>query len=233
MTKSSMTRKSQKRVEEKKQKRLEKKKGLHVLIQKKGLSSRQSEKLSLEEATNQKFHAVAQSLDTVWKNQVGLQEAHKRIDDQFAVLTRLTVSALNELHLRISGPDAEPISYEIINGLFEEWGKFKTRPDFRSHMQVWMMGGDLDSLPPPPTEETTKPVEDPTLSKEPTEFGGDYAENQTSCESPDSEGEPVCKCGEEDSVPEGQDADGKYGKRAAMSDLQGNLPEPDPLSPTA
>lgn len=159
---------------------------------------------------------------------MSLQEAHKRLDDQFAVLSRLSVSALNELNLRVSGADADPISYDIINLMFAEWEKFKTRSDYRDHMRVWVMGGDTESLPPPQENEDTPSEE--SKDQEVTEFGGDYAENCCSAESSDPAGDSSCEeCDEEDSMSEGQDVDSDNCGGAEVPQVPECVPESENL----
>lgn len=84
----------------------------------------------------------------VFHNQKVLSDSATKLDDQFAVLTRLVISSLRDL-------DAE-ITYEEVNALFKVWAEFRSRPDFRKHLQTWFMGGDVVSLPPP---EVKKDVE--------------------------------------------------------------------------
>lgn len=170
---------------------------------------------------------MASAIQTIWENQVALQEAHKQLDDQFAVLTRLSVVALNELNLRVSGADADPISYEAINSLFSEWETFKKRPDFREHMRTWVMGGDLESLPPLPVGEASSAKTD----QEPNEFGGDYAEDCCSDEPSDTEGDECgCGCHEEDSVPDGQVVDSHDCGGTEVPDVSKNLQESETLA---
>lgn len=84
----------------------------------------------------------------VFHNQKVLSDSATKLDDQFAVLTRLVISSLRDL-------DAE-ITYQEVNALFKVWAAFRSRPDFRKHLQTWFMGGDVVSLPPLEVKEDGK-----------------------------------------------------------------------------
>lgn len=160
--------------------------------------------------TDQKLKALAETVGSVWKNQVELSKSEDRLDEQFCVLTRLSITRLNDLTIRAEGDDL--ITYEAVNKMFMDWAAFRARSDFRDHMQTWMMGGDLSALPEPPKQEEPSTPEAPaTDGEEPQEFGGDYgSERETS-----SDGDPSVEQGgpeaganvAPDSVPTGQDDD--------------------------
>jgi hypothetical protein len=124
---------------------------------------------------NKKVKLLGETTATIYRNQVDLSQSHTRLDEQFAVLTRLTVMTLNDLIIRLGGEDL--VTYDGINAMFQEWNDFRSRPDFREHMSVWMMGGDLSALPPPPepAKEEEQPADAPEENPEgAVEFGGDY-----------------------------------------------------------
>ena len=119
---------------------------LEALVQRSDLLARQ-------------FGGMAKSLETIWGNQKELSKSESLLDEQFAVLTRMTISTLNQI---IEHPGkAQPITYEDVNRLFKDWADFRKRSDFREHMRAWFMGDDLASLPPPPVEEPGKPADQP------------------------------------------------------------------------
>lgn len=109
---------------------------------------------------------IGNALGTIWANQRELTKSEALLDEQFAVLTRLSVISLNMIvvkhNLAMSmvamamGKDSvdelmlPEVEYDDINVLFAQWAEFRSRPDFREHMRTWFMGGDLNSLPPPP-----------------------------------------------------------------------------------
>lgn len=76
----------------------------------------------------------------MFHNQKLLADSATRLDDQFAVLTRLVISSLRDLDLEVT--------YEEVNALFKVWADFRSRPDFKEHMRTWFMGGDVVRLPP-------------------------------------------------------------------------------------
>lgn len=76
----------------------------------------------------------------VFHNQEVLSDSATKLDDQFAVLTRLVISSLRDLELEVT--------YQEVNALFKVWAEFRARPDFRKHLQTWFMGGDVVRLPP-------------------------------------------------------------------------------------
>lgn len=103
-------------------------------------------------ALEAKVDQIADGITTVWNNQVELSNSAEKVDEQFCALVRLSVVKINEVIARLAVPSgvripSEPITYDSINELFEEFSKFKARPDFRDHFQTWYMGGDIDALP--------------------------------------------------------------------------------------
>lgn len=114
--------------------------------------------------------------DVIYKNQVELAKSETRLDEQFAVLTRLTISTLNKIlsneeNLRL-------VTYDEVNTLFSKWNQFKSRPDFRKHMRDWFMGGDVDALPPIEQADGFYPGV--------TEFGGAHEEGSSGSAEADS-----------------------------------------------
>jgi len=195
-------RKSQLRKKKKRQKKLQEK-------AKKNPSLREAFALFHDEQKT-KLRALASTIKTVWNNQRELHYALKRVDAQFSVLARLTVINLNELKLRIEGPeDYEPITYEHVNALFDEWDLFVSRPDFREHMRVWMMGGDLGSLPEVPKKNMDEPGAALPEENGAKVFGGDYEKSASDLGDQGSTEEPsTSEVGhEETEVPSGQDGD--------------------------
>lgn len=97
---------------------------------------------------------MARSHQTIWNNQKELAKSEERLDEQFAVLTRLTISKLNPLLKHIGEP---LIQESYVEELFKDWAKFKARPDRKEHMMEWFMGAGLDTLPP---LQESKPMEE-------------------------------------------------------------------------
>lgn len=142
---------------------------------------------------------LRQVTNVLLSNQQGLAESHTKLDDQFAVLTRLVISKLNEItsayNVYMLDPNEAPqkiplVTYDGVNEMFHEFDSFKTRPDFRDHMRTWFTGGDLTALPPVP--EVKNEEQAPTETSAPQEedfpegaqiFGGND-------ESPNGDGEP-------------------------------------------
>jgi len=81
------------------------------------------------------------------------------LDEQFAVLTRLTIVRVNEILIRIGGEEADFITYDEVNKMFMDWLKFRARNDCRKFMKEWYMGGDLSALPPEVKENDEAPTE--------------------------------------------------------------------------
>ncbi len=173
---------------------------------------------------------ISKDIGLVHGNQVELAKSEERLDDQFAVLTRLTVTKLNEMFTKFNAlvqglPAGEGellteqlqealgiglVGYNEINEMFIDWGKFRKRSDFRDHTKAWYTGVDLDSLPPPPEPEAKETEEsDPSPEAEAAPAEGDQDEgpnsnsgNETAIEEP-SEGSSASQDNE---VPEVQDA---------------------------
>lgn len=127
---------------------------------------------SIEEG-KQKLDNVVSDLNVIYDNQRNLADSATRLDDQFAVLTRLAILKINELierhNVEFEDDPIEPITYEMVNEMFVTFNKFRDRKDYKDHMKMWFMGEDLNILPVPAAGETA-----PTQP----EFGGDYAESQ-------------------------------------------------------
>jgi hypothetical protein len=195
-------------------------------VQAKGQSS-QEKKSSLAETVDLKLREIGKTLEILWNNQEALLDSHKSLDDQFAVLARLTISELNSLQLSVHGADSDPCTYEYINKMFQAWAKFRSRPDFADHMRLWMMGGDLDSLPPVPTVDAV-PFDGPKEQSSVEEFGGDY-EAISGSESSDQSGDSCSNPGlEENPVSEGQDSDCEHCAGAEVPQVPDCLPS-EPL----
>ena len=123
-------------------------------------------------ALDQQLKVIGGSLGVIWNNQKELTKSEELLDEQFAVLTRLSIISFNALLRRgnitlkylspvdSDAPSLTPeskkelvmpsIGYSDINVMFHAWAEFRQRPDFREHMQAWVMGNDLSELPPPP-----------------------------------------------------------------------------------
>ena len=128
---------------------------------------------------------LARSHATIWANQKELTKSETLLDEQFAVLSRLTIISINLMAVRhnlaiemlcsaIGKEDTDDLSfpdidYDDVNLLFEQWAKFRERPDFRQHMRAWFMGDDLSKLPPPPEP----PAEEEDQVKEETQEPGE------------------------------------------------------------
>ena len=102
------------------------------------------------------FGLMARNQQLAWNNQKECAKSETLLDEQFAVLTRLTITSLNKVL-----PDGSKILYEDVNKLFMDWADFRKRKDFRDYMKEWFMGEDLSKLPPPPVEEPKKPADQP------------------------------------------------------------------------
>ena len=124
---------------------------------------------------DEQLKVIGNSIGVIWSNQRELSNSEAFLDEQFAVLTRMTVMSLNSLmskwnrSLKYLSPidaDAPPLTeenkkelvqalvgYSDINALFVTWSNFRRRKDFRNHMKAWVMGEDITLLPPEPPEE--------------------------------------------------------------------------------
>lgn len=146
-----------------------------------------------------------------------LSKSETRLDEQFAVLTRMTYSKVNELIHAINrnvligvSEEVAPIDYDQTNKMFVEWQQFKNRPDWRDHSRVWFMGGDLSMLPPPPepqeqpeakVKEQIESAPEEEYPEGATMFGGNYAEGTERDETTEEEGPKDGPTGEENEVP--------------------------------
>jgi hypothetical protein len=95
----------------------------------------------------------------VFSNQESLASSEFKLDAQFCVLTRLTITTLNQLIQQMStvrdflhlpptlGVAPKELDYAYVNRMFQEWEQFRSRPDFREHFKTWFMGEDLSRLP--------------------------------------------------------------------------------------
>jgi len=131
------------------------------------------------------------------KSYDGLAEASDSLDEQFAVLSRITIQQLNRLTDDINGGRKEGdgiplVTREKVTASFAEWREFKKRPDFRDHNTAWFMGEDLTKLPPPTAKEEPLVERDdqgrvtkinatpnalPTNQEGAEVFGGDYGKS--------------------------------------------------------
>jgi hypothetical protein len=166
--------------------------------------------------TDSKLQAVATALVT---NQKVLADSHHKLDDQFAVLTRLVVSRLNSMiekhnlmvrsipqQLGDLSPAVEevfgvsPVTYEEVNALFHLFDEFKKRPDFKNHFRSWYLGDDLSKLPPPPEPPPAPEPPMPVVAEEPQAAKEEAAQ-------------PASAPGDDDGYPEGaQIFGGDYAK---------------------
>ena len=194
-----------------KQKRAKsKRETLKAAAKRKGLLGEFEKLLALQDA---KVRALAKTTGTVWNNQVSLDEAINRVEEEFCVLGRLIIPKVNEILIASGSEDL--ITEEAINSVFAVWHEFKKRSDFKAHFVPWFMGVPLEDLPPPPitelVEEENIAAPAPEEGEGAIEFGGDYGEGQTAdrgdetTEEGQSEGDASSA---PDAVPEGQDLDG-------------------------
>jgi hypothetical protein len=118
--------------------------------------SDQSDPLAMME----KLHQSEAAVKVIYENQKALAASHDRLDDQFTVLTRLTIAKVNEIVSALNEdadePLVNPITYEGVNQVFHELEGFKQVPEFRDHLPAFFMGEDLTELLtqiPAPAEE--------------------------------------------------------------------------------
>ena len=135
-------------------------------------------------ALDQRLRLLDKKSDVIYNNQVALAESETRLDEQFCVSTRLAIVMINKL-TKLKETTVEPIAYAHVNKMFQEFEAFRSRPDFREHMEAWFMGEDLSQLPPPPElekqEEEPEAVQAEGSNEPPAQtFGGDYAEKNDS-----------------------------------------------------
>jgi hypothetical protein len=148
-----------------------------------------------------------QTQNVLLNNQKALSEAYDGILDQYNVLARVVIMQLNQISQVVSAAfesDAlNPIDYEHVRKAFLQYHDFKKRPDYKDHEQVWFLGEDLSTLPPPPSipkEEEKDPT--PAENGEGRIFGGDYAESDIRNETTEQEGPPNPGDCQEPEVPE-------------------------------
>jgi len=121
---------------------------------------------------------LARSVATVFQNQKELMAAHQQVDDQFSVLTRVALSKLNQIVVRM-GLEYEDLytTYKSINHAFEEWIQFKSRSDFRAYLDKWYMGVPLTEMPPVPdlgandVEKSSSAAPSPAPEERPSDSG--------------------------------------------------------------
>jgi hypothetical protein len=115
----------------------------------------------LEDETQKRFAqvdqnsvAVAKSVQTIWANQKELVKSEELLDEQFAVSTRMSIMAVNQI---LEAMDSDKrIEASDVEKLFKDWATFRARPDYRKYMMEWFLGVALDTLPPPPEIQTLK-----------------------------------------------------------------------------
>lgn len=214
---------TQKRAEKASQRKLKKKAA--KLVQSKSGSGQ------LFAVLDERVRELAKTTITLYQNQQKLAKglddlaaASDLLDEQFAVLSRLTIMQLNHLSMVVNnissalmdtGPRVKPTGREDVTALFNLWREFKKRTDFREHSTAWFMGEDLSTLPPPPppAKEELCTVNKETTPDAPQQepggavFGGDYGKsddgNPTAVETrPQDSSEDA-----EDSVPQVRAAD--------------------------
>jgi hypothetical protein len=144
----------------------------------------------LNSVVDQKLQAYGAVINRIFANEQELAKSTENLDEQFAVLTRLMVTKMNEVIAvvnTISGVNIQPISYESINEMFRLFASIKARSDFKEHARAWYTGSDVSNLPPPPVEEkesqsgkidmlpieSVEPVDD-GIPEGAQVFGGDY-----------------------------------------------------------
>ena len=146
------------------------------------------------------FNALSGDIKTLYNNQAELVSSDTKLDEQFAVLTRMVIMKLNtmsaKVNMAVNQELIDPITYDEINLMFEEWSTFRARLDFKDHTRLWFTGGDLSELPPapePPEPEAKEeePETEPEAEATGDQFGGNYAEDSIGDESPteDEQGE--------------------------------------------
>jgi hypothetical protein len=100
----------------------------------------------------ERLEKLSLTVKTIWDNQKELAKSETLLDEQFAVSTRMTILAVNDILERMSVE--EKITPLDIETLFKNWARFRSRSDYRNFMMEWFMGVDIDSLPPPAESET-------------------------------------------------------------------------------
>lgn len=98
-------------------------------------------------AVDQTMQALANSVQTMWRNQKELAKSEDLLDEQFAVSTRMMILSINTVLEKIGAE--ERIDAQDVEQMFRDWADFRKRPDYRSLMMEWFMGVALDKLPPP------------------------------------------------------------------------------------
>jgi hypothetical protein len=160
---------------------------------------------------DKKVHGLASTIQTIYNNQVKLEtslqllgKSERLLDHQVAVLTRITISNLNSIRVKM-GDDF--LSEEEIAKVFDDWAAFYARGDSKKHMTHWVLGKPIEDLPPPPEppkEEAKEEAEEAQASEEtegPTVFGGDYAESENGDETAGEVGSTDGEDSEKDEVP--------------------------------
>jgi len=106
--------------------------------------------------------SVENRLRVLGQNQVELSSSQHNTDNQMAVQIRMDImqhnairEALRQLMVKVA-PDLiptlpDPITVQAINKMFEDWDRFKARPDHKKLFSEWYLGHNLDDLPPVPS----------------------------------------------------------------------------------
>ena len=155
-----------------------------------------------------KLKELANTVVTVWKNQVELAESETRLDEQFCVLSRLAIRGINDILIRIGSEDL--ITDKVVEAAFKEWRAFRKRSDYRKFMLEWFLGKSLSELPTEPKKEEILVAPDPKVGGA-QEFGGNYVSynksdngNTTTAEERQQDSNSC----QTDEVPSGQNLDG-------------------------
>jgi hypothetical protein len=101
---------------------------------------------------------LARSNKTIWDNQKELSKSEELLDEQFAVSTRMMITAVNGIISALAPGVNNPaqITSKDVATVFRDWAAFRKRPDYRNFMMEWFLGVALDKLPPPPVAQATK-----------------------------------------------------------------------------
>lgn len=133
---------------------------------------------------------IAHAQSVLLDNQKELAGSANKLDEQFAVSTRMSIIGINALAMKQK--DIGLITEEDLEQLFLDWAAFRGRSDFRDLMTEWMLGVPLGKLPPPPVETEGE-----------ADAQGDHGD-----ESPQQELTEDSSVREEDDVPKVQPEDG-------------------------
>jgi len=136
----------------------------------------------------QRLGKLSLTIKTIWDNQRELAKSETLLDEQFAVSTRMTIMAVNDILDRLGVENK--ITPLDIEALFKDWHKFQLRRNYRDFMLEWFMGVDIDSLPAEP-----EPKGEPNVQS--SDGNERAAERESQNSSP----------GQEDNVPQVQEED--------------------------